>query len=174
MLEWRPGFHHRCSFYILLVKCWSLPASSRKVFKLAGCSFSNLCCFLTILLARCTIPYQEDQETVLCPVFTYFTFPAWMTLPGASLPPAKLFRSQKHTGLLTTSRWQSQKGQPLYSHNKMCSDNRTRTELNTSLLLTELFRFGLIPLKARHAEELGATAIGLIATSYFTPKTVGA
>ena len=64
--------------------------------------------------------------------------------------------------------------QPLYIHHKMCSDNRTRTELNTLLLLTELFRFVLIPLKARHAEEIGATAIGLMATSYFTPKTVGA
>ena len=30
-----------------------------------------------------------------------------------------------------------------------------------------------MPLKARHAEDIGATAIGLMATSYFTPKSVG-
>lgn len=39
--------------------------------------------------------------------------------------------------------------------------------------LTELFLFVLIPFKARHAEDVGATAIGLMATSYFTPKSVG-
>lgn len=55
-----------------------------------------------------------------CALFSFYllTFPAWVTLPEATLPPSKLSRSQKHRNLFYMTRWQSQRGVNLNKHNK--------------------------------------------------------